>query len=109
MEKLLAGPAGKLLDDPRVAAAGAALSPNPQLYMLLDPARFIRFGAGMARTAGAATCPVDLPDQPAAFIAAGLYLQPDQIRAELFIPAEPVKLLTKALKALKAAGEGEKE
>lgn len=105
LRQVLAGAGRKLVDNHRVAAAGKALSPDPQIFILVDLPKFVEFALNTVRASGAPVPAIEFAQKPSAFIAWGGYLQADRFRAELFVPAEPVKVVVDGFRALKESDE----
>jgi hypothetical protein len=103
LEKVLAGQGGKLSEDARMLAAAKLLSPDPQAVVMVDLNEFIEFALAAAREAGAPLPPPDRDAQPAPLIAVGLYLEPEQVRAEVAVPTRPLKAAIHMLKTIDGA------
>jgi hypothetical protein len=106
MEKLLSGGGGKLSGSKDVAATLKAISPGPQMCVLADLAPLFEWFLNIAVVGGAPVPQLDMPDQTA-YVAFGLYLERDTVRAELWVPAEPIKALIEAVEEVKAGTGGE--
>lgn len=102
VERLLTATDGQLTDDPRVVAISRALSPEPQCCALLDLVEFFKFVLTAARAAGAPVPPLEWSSEPAPYAGLALYFEPEQIRMEAFVPAEPLRRILGATKAMRA-------
>jgi len=101
LAKLLAGQGGQLAENRRAIAAGKTLSPNPQVFVVIDVLRLVEFALGIARSTGAPVPPLELGEKTASHVVCGAYLEPERIRVELFVPAEPVRVLRECARAAK--------
>ncbi|MFQ5806281.1 MAG: hypothetical protein ACE5I3_07520, partial [Phycisphaerae bacterium] len=100
LEKLLARKASPLSNDPLVANALKRLPPKPQMLVLLDLPGLIKWGmelvtAGFGEGPAPAVPPLELPKAPLPYVGFGLYLHEASCGAELFVPAETLKVIVK--------------
>jgi hypothetical protein len=91
--KLLDPDAPRLRRDPRVTALFQALSPEPQLCVLIDIPALARSMVGLLEQCGIALPSMALGEQKAPLAGLTFYLEPDVVRGELFVPAEPIKAI----------------
>ena len=105
LDRMLAGKDGRLVENQRVKTAQRALSPDPQCWVLVDLMKCFELGVRLARTVGAPVPPIKLPSEATAFVTAGVYLDGNTVRSELFVPAEPVKALIRAVESVEGKHE----
>ena len=104
-QTMFEGTGGSLQDDKRIAATSKLLSPNPQACLFIDAARSMTFLLDAVRATGQPVPAVDFGDAPMPFVACGVYLEPDRVRAELVIPAKPIKTIIDRIQSLSSEGE----
>jgi hypothetical protein len=98
LERMLAGQATRLADDPRVENALRELSPRPQVLCLADLPEFMKWSIDFAaKHPGESPMPplpeLELPKTPLPYAAFGLYLHSAACGAELFVPAKALRVL----------------
>jgi hypothetical protein len=103
MSKLLAG-GGKLSKNQDVAAALKTISPNPQMCLLVDPARVFGWAMGLAGATGGPIPDIHLPEKTP-YVAFGFYLERDTVRAELWVPSPTIKAVAEAIEEAEEVGE----
>ncbi len=86
----------------RVKEAMGRISPDPQFVALVDLGEFLAFATRMAESMGAGMPEMKL-GAPTSLVTASLYLDPKGVRAELWVPADPIKKII--LMATSAMGE----
>lgn len=96
----LNGNASDLIANREMVTAVKALSPDPQIACFVDLPKLMELGMGMARASGAPIPDIKFPKTESAFAAFGMYLEPDSLRAELFIPASAARTAVKTVRAL---------
>ncbi len=106
LSKVLAFQSSPLNADPRVKALLQRLSPGPQFCMLIDIPAFVEIIGGLVREFALPFPPLDFGDQAAALAGFTLYLEPQAVKAELFVPAEPIRLLIEAFEGFEDAEHG---
>ncbi|MEW6250241.1 MAG: hypothetical protein AB1716_06320 [Planctomycetota bacterium] len=99
LEQVLGGGA-PLAEAPRVKAALARLNPRPQVIGLVDLRRAFKDVCAVSEQIGFPLPRPQLPPGDAALAALGIYLEPDAIRLQGFIPSEPIAQLSAALDEL---------
>ena len=67
--------------------------------LLIPLLEFARTAIRIARKAMPQMPAIKLPEEPAALVVAGLYLEPDGIRGEAMIPAAPIKAIIKVMES----------
>lgn len=92
---LLAPDAAPLARDARVAAARRLLAPNPQGCLLLDLPALAATATTMLAQLGAPVPRFEPPATDAALIGLSWYLEPQAVRAQLHVPAAPLKTLVR--------------
>jgi hypothetical protein len=102
---LLAEGGTPLRENPRVAAALGHLAPDAQVLLLMDLPTFTRDVMKMVEQMGMPAPPLVIEEKDGPFIGAGLYLQAQSIRGELYVPAEPLRRLIEAGRKLEDATE----
>jgi hypothetical protein len=70
-------------------------SADPQICMLADAPALLKGCTAMLEQMGIPFPTVELPDEPTPLAGFTFYLQPEALRAELFVPAEPIKMIVK--------------
>lgn len=106
LAQFLAKDSATLRDDPRVAALFRVLTPQPQFCVLLDIPALARAATSFVEGLGLPIPELDLPDEKAPLAGLAAYFAPASLRAELFVPAEPIKAIVKV--AERFEGEGDK-
>lgn len=94
-----------LVDNPRVRAALARVSPHPQICMLVDIARATETGMAFASTFGVPMPKFKLPSEPSALIVNAVYMEPNAAHQEWFVPTAAIRPLLDAAKAHKATAK----
>jgi hypothetical protein len=97
-------PAAAADEDPRLAAALGRLTGNPQMCFLLDVPVFFNALAGFVQQLGISAPPLDMPQTALPLISAAVYFEDAALRAEAYVPAEPVKQLIHLGKRVQAGG-----
>lgn len=92
---LLAPDAAPLARDPRVEAVRRVLAPSPQGCLLLDLPALAATATTMLAQLGAPVPRFEPPATDAALIGLSWYLEPQAVRAQLFVPAAPLKALVR--------------
>ncbi len=100
MGAALSGNAPELTTNRHIVAAVKALSPDPQIACFVDLPNLMELLMGAARASGVPIPSIKFPKTDSAYAAFGVYLKPDSLRAELFIPASAVKTAVKTVKML---------
>jgi hypothetical protein len=99
MARLLERQGAGLKDDARVKAALQHLAPNPQSLCLVDVVKLVDDGMALGAAMGAPLPPAPAVDGSHALTALALYLGDNQLRAELYIPTDPIVALRKKFAA----------
>ena len=71
----------------------------PQIAIMVDLVRTAADVLGFADQLGLPVPPVELPSEPAPLAAVGVYLDPELLRIQTYVPATPVRTLRDALGA----------
>jgi hypothetical protein len=106
LDQLLAAPASRPSGDLRLEAALARVAPGPQMFCTLDLPRFLEFVTNACRVAGAPLPDLECGEAPLPLIVAALYLEPQRVRAELRVPAAPIRQVVEGVRAAKRAKAG---
>jgi hypothetical protein len=91
VKQALKPPAKPLRQDARVKHALQQLSDGPQACLLMDMPALLSGASELVQQIGLPVPPMKLTAPDAPLIGATFYLDPDAIRGELFVPAEPIK------------------
>jgi hypothetical protein len=105
LARVLAAGGPEFSQDKRVAALFATLSPDPQACVILDAPRLLDMVRTMTKRLGAPFPPVQITGKDLPLIGCAMYLDPQAVRGELFVPAAPVKAIIGAFE--KPGGDGE--
>ena len=100
LAQLLDPNAPRLDRDPRVAALFKTLAPEPQFCVLVDIPALAQSMAGMIEQFGVPFPPLELGAQKTPLAGLTFYLEPEDMRGELFVPAEPIQALIKVVEGL---------
>lgn len=100
MGAALSGNVPELTANRHIVTAVKELSPDPQIACFADLPNLMELLMGAARASGAPIPNIKFPKTDSAYAAFGVYLKPDSLRAELFIPASAVKTAVKTVKML---------
>jgi hypothetical protein len=100
LTRLLATDAPPLNRDARVTALLKRFAPEPQLCLLVDLPRIAKGILGLVERAGVPVPQIAISDRPTSLAGLTFYLEPAAVRAELFVPAEPVRVLRESAKDL---------
>jgi hypothetical protein len=104
--KLLDPDAPPLRRDPRVTALLKALSPEPQLCVLIDIPALARCTVGLLEQCGMALPSMEMGEQKAPLAGLTFYLEPEVVRGELFVPAEPIQAIVELVEGRAGARKG---
>jgi hypothetical protein len=106
VQRLLDPNAPALARDPRVQALFAQLSPHPQFCALADAPRLVKMFSDMLRRMGMPFPALSAGEDAAPLIGFGLYLEPQQVHSELYVPSAPLKAIIHGFeKAVEETGE----
>jgi hypothetical protein len=106
LSRLLRGVGTPLAENRRVGAARGAISPDPQVLLLVDVPKLFEFAVRMAQTIGGPMPRLEIPRVEAPLVSSGVYLDADALRIELFVPAEPIRVVVDTLeRAKRGAGD----
>jgi hypothetical protein len=97
IEALSGAQAPPLTGEPRIRAALARFSPQPQFLLLLDMPQIARVMLGMAHEMGVPAPELAAPDPPLPLAGLAFYVEGAELHSELFIPSAPLKFLINAL------------
>jgi len=107
MRQMLAGKAAPLSQDKRVSAIMKVFSPNPQACVLVDLPKLAAGVLSFARKLGLPMPELSFGKQETSLTGATLYLDARAIRGEVYVPAEPLKVLIREMERMKAGPEDE--
>lgn len=100
LTRLLAADAPPLNRDERVTALLKRFAPQPQFCLLVDLPRIAKGIIGLVEHAGVPVPQISISDRPTPLAGLTFYLEPAAVRAEIFVPAEPIKVLRESAKDL---------
>lgn len=106
IERLLDPVEPRLLDNPRFAEALARLEVNPQFCVMVDLPRMFEFALQSARANGVPIPPVELKAAETKIAAWTAYMEPESVRSELWLPAEPVAEVMRNIQMLAGKAKG---
>lgn len=104
VSQALAGQTAPLSKDKRVAALMESLSPDPQICLLVDIPQVFELGVAMMQEVGAPIPALVVGGKGLPLAGCTFYLEAQAVRAEVFVPTEPIKALVEAFEGL-AGGE----
>lgn len=96
LTQLLASSEKPLCKDPRVVEVFKTLTANPQLCVLIDLPAMVKGIAVMVDQMGLPFPKFEITATSVPLAGCTLYLEPDAVRGELYLPAESIKPLIKA-------------
>jgi hypothetical protein len=97
---LLSADAPRLAADARVSTALARLAPQPHFCLLADLPRLTSGLLTLIEAAGLPAPSLTLTTRETPLVSLGVYVEPAGLRAELFVPAEPVRVLAESARDL---------
>jgi len=90
-EEFLSGQTRLLREDPRLAAALSRVSPHPDAFVLVDLTSFVAFGMEALPLADPNVPRFKPPTEASPMIVLALFLRPDAVEVEFFIPAGAIR------------------
>ncbi len=105
LQVLVTGQEAPLSADPRVVELFRILRPDPQFCLLMDIPGTVKCFAGLLEHFGVPIPPLAPGDRKLPLAGFTMYLEPRAVRAELFVPAEPLTALIKLAEGLERHDE----
>lgn len=100
--RIAAGEMPALNKDPRVLGLLRQFSPHPQFCLLADVPRCVQILATLVRGLGLPCPPLPATDRPTPLAGLMFYLDGQDMRSELFIPAAPIRQIKEGIERLEA-------
>lgn len=95
--RLLDSKASPLTENEYIVMARNAISPKPDLCLFADLPGLVKFGLSIMESTGAPVPSIRASEEPAPYLAFGIYLERESMRAEVYIPAGAVKRVMQGL------------
>ncbi len=106
LSQLLATDAAPLAKDARVADLFKTLTPGPQLCLLVDIPAAVSSARGLSEQLGVPLPPLEVGRAATPWAGFTVYLEPEAVRMELFVPAAPIKAIAELVEEYEGpAGE----